>query len=149
MANRRKPDEEKRAGGETRPSRMNANNTFEVLQFPKVNECPDPPAFIQNARSMITGEQYGLDLWNQITEQLVAQKVLTSADGPVLAHLCMLHQKACECYEKAEKPVAADLAQMRLYFTEFGMTPASRTRVGKSGDTGNKNKFNDNGKKKA
>lgn len=138
MATRgRKPQtrEQKAAKGETRPSRQPALN---VVQFPAVEKVPEPPEWLQDD---------GKKLWKEVASLLYAQKVLTVVDLPALTHLCELHGSIVDGYKRRVPPTAAELAQLRMYFSEFGMTPSSRTRVGKPGGGEKENTFKRNGKK--
>ena len=129
-----KTNQQKKAQGETRPCRLADN----IVEFPVVDAVPDVPEWI-NAD--------GQELWKEITPALFKQKVLTHADLHSLTHLCQLHGKIVDGYKRQVMPTAAEIAQLRLLFAEFGMTPSSRTRVKAGGDSGQENKFRRNGKK--
>lgn len=133
----RKPqtNEQKRAKGETRPSRMADN----VLEFPPVERVPDPPKWINNI---------GKELWNEIAPALFKQRVLTHADLHALSHLCQLHGEIVDGYTRRIFPTASQLSQLRMYFSEFGMTPSSRSRVTAVGEGKKENPFAKNGKGK-
>jgi phage terminase small subunit len=144
MATRgRKPqtDSQKKAKGETRPSRLASVNA-DVLEFPAVPELPTPPAWVEQKPKAV-------EEWERVTGLLYGQKVLTDADLMLLGHMCMLHADLLEQYETPRVQVsAADRSQLRMYAAEFGLSPSSRTRIG-AGDGGKgKNPFNTNGKKK-
>lgn len=135
MPRRRDPEETKAAKGETRPSRRLEN----IVEFPKVDETPDPPAYL--------GFEESINLWNEIAPILFAQRILTIADVQALGHLCQLHGEVIDMYSRRIAVPASTLAQLRMYFTEFGMTPASRSRVAGSGaEDGKGNKFGNNGR---
>lgn len=130
-------DVTKRLKGETRPSRMAAAAlpTAVVMEFPVVDRVPEPPAWM-NAD--------GKELWRDVAPMLYAQKVLTKADLAALTHLCQLHGTIVKDFKRDVDVASSDLAQLRLYFAEFGLTPSSRTRVPHgSKDTGNR--FGNNG----
>ena len=130
-------DAQKRAKGETRPSRMGAaqSGVAVVVQFPAVEKVPEPPGWM-NAD--------GQDLWRDVAPMLYAQKVLTKADLAALTHLCQLHGTIIKDFKRDVEVAASDLAQLRLYFAEFGLTPSSRTRV-PHGDKPQGNRFGNNG----
>jgi len=134
MAQGRRPigNAVKRARGETRPHKM---QTAEVLDFPVVHKIPDPPEWVNSA---------GCDLWNDMAPALFRQRVLTHADLYALGHLCQLHGEIVDGYQRRIQPTAAQLGQMRMYFSEFGMTPSSRTKIGKAGDGDKGNAFKKN-----
>ncbi len=123
---------QKKAKGETRPCRL---ATADVLEFPQVKEVPDPPEWVNND---------GQSLWNEIAPALYRQKVLTEADLYALGHLCQLHGEIVDGYRRRLQPTAAQLSQLRMYFSEFGMTPSSRTRIGKGSDGKGENSFKKN-----
>ena len=59
---------QKRAKGESRPCRL---NTAEVLEFPVVDNVPDPPEWLN---------EDGQALWHDVAPALHRQRVLTKAD---------------------------------------------------------------------
>jgi len=128
-----KTKEQKLAIGETRPHKLPPDN---ILEFPVVAEVPAPPSWV-NAE--------GKKLWQKMAPALFRQKVLTEADTSALAHLCQLHGQIVQGYRRKIPPTAADLSQLRMYFSEFGMTPSSRTRIGITGDGKKENRFKKNG----
>lgn len=129
------PDELKISRGETRPSRMAGTK---VLNFPLLDRHPNPPDWI--------GPE-GQKLWYEIMPILFDQKILTDADVNSLAHLCCLHGDIVSGYRIGVRPTASELAQLRMYFAEFGMTPSSRTKVNAQGKDGKTNKFSNNGRR--
>lgn len=131
------PDAQKAAKGETRPSRMAGLN---VIEFPAADKVPKPPTWLNDQ---------GKKLWNELAPLLLNQKVLATVDTHALSHLCQLHGAIVDGYERRVPPTAAELSQLRMYFSEFGLTPSSRTRVAKTGDDSKKNRFQKNGKKGA
>jgi len=133
----RKPQakEQKAAKGETRPSRQGPT----VVEFPKADGVPDPPPWI--------AYEAGMDLWDELAPLLFAQKVLSTVDIHALGHLCQLHGKIVDDYSRRLAPTAAELSQLRMYFSEFGLTPSSRTRVGTTGNGKKDNPFSQNGQK--
>jgi len=136
VAGRRpKTNEQKKAIGETRPSRRTAEN---VLDFPIESTPPSAPKWLKKD---------GKELWNTITPALFAQRALTSADTFALGHLCQLHQEMVQDIRKGIRPTAADRSQFRMYCSEFGMTPSSRTRIGINPESKKDNPFTRNGEK--
>jgi phage terminase small subunit len=86
----------------------------------------------------------GKALWGEIAPMLFGQKVLTKADLAAMTHLCQQHGLIVTSYKAGIPPTASDLAQLRLYFSEFGLTPSSRTRV-PHGEKPQGNRFGKNG----
>lgn len=137
MAKRgRKPktNEQKRASGERRPSRMGA----QVVEFPAAKSVPECPAWVSY--------EEGQALWDEIAPMLFAQRVLTVADVYALAHLCQHHGELIDQYRRGNTPKPSDRSELRREFSEFGLTPASRARVEKGGE-GSKNPFARHGRK--
>lgn len=140
MPRGRKPQtpEQKRAKGETRPSRT---ELAMVVDFPKVSEVPKAPGWLTNPDA--------LQLWDDLAGRLVAGGLMTVVDQYALAHLCQLHGEIVDEVQRRCKPTSADRTRLQGFFAEFGLTPASRSRV-RATDAGNKgNKFTGNGKKEA
>ena len=77
--------------------------------------------------------------WYRIRDVLESQRVLTQADLTTLGHLCNLHGKCVEKWRLGSQPTAAELTQLRMFYVEFGLTPASRSKVSSAGpkDEGN------------
>lgn len=136
MTRGRKPqtNEQKAAKGETRPSRQSDS----VVEFPLVSESPKPPTWVKF--------RAGKELWKELVGKLMKQRVLTEVDLHALGHLCHLHGKLVDGYRRSVPATAAELSQLRMYFSEFGMTPSSRTRIGKGGSESPDNPFNRNGR---
>lgn len=136
MSRKRDPKEVKIAKGETRPSRHLEN----IVDFPVVDETPAPPSYLRLKASK--------DLWNEVAPILFAQRILTIADTHALGHLCQLHGEVLDCYKRKVPVSASALTQLRQYFSEFGMTPASRSKVAGAEPQKPGNKFNGNGRKR-
>lgn len=136
MATRgRKPqtNEQKQLKGETRPCRTSA----QVVNFPAAESVPAAPSWVAYGA--------GLKLWDELAPLLFAQRVLSTVDVHALGHLCQLHGKIVDEYERRNTPTAAELSQLRMYFSEFGLTPSSRTRIGKTESGKPDNAFARNG----
>lgn len=127
-------DEQKKAKGTFQPCRA----IGDVLEFPVVESTPAAPEWVIDE---------GLTLWNEMVPLMMTQRVLTNADLHAMAHMCKLHAELIDGYSRKIRATASDLSQLRMYFSEFGMTPASRTRIGKTSETEEKNKFKRNGNK--
>jgi phage terminase small subunit len=129
------PNAVKQAKGETRPSRLPA----EVVEFPKAERVPDPPEWLTY--------ESAVDLWKELAPLLLSQKILANVDVHALGHLCQLHGKILDDYDRRLSPKASEVSQLRTYFAEFGLTPSSRTRVTPVGGGEKKNPFEGNGRK--
>ncbi len=68
--------------------------------------------------------------WTRITELLTPVGVLSAGDLTLLSHLCNMHRAAVLCWRVGTPPTASAMTQLRLVYAEFGLTPASRSKVG-------------------
>lgn len=125
----------KEARGTVQPCREKEVTT--VVEFPLCDEVPAAPAWITFDAAF--------EMWEELAPTLYAQRVMTTADVHSLAHLCRLHGKIVDGYNRMNDPTAAELSQLRMYFSEFGLTPSSRTRVAASGAKKDANPFDRNG----
>ena len=139
---KRQTDEQKKAKGETRPSRTGPLTLASVFTLPPVTDYPAPPEWV-------AGHQHAVIEWNRLVPILQAQLVLTEIDITMLGHLVLIHHKLIETYQDSGLPPASYLTALRVYYSEFGMTPASRSRVVTASDGKSQNSFNTNGKKTA
>ena len=126
--------QQKAAKGETRPSRVPPS----VVEFPLLEKPPKPPSWLSFKASK--------DLWNDLVGRLMAQRVLTDVDLPALGHLCQMHGEQVDATRRKIAVTAADRNQLRMYFSEFGLTPSSRTRVGAVSGGDKDNRFRRNGR---
>jgi P27 family predicted phage terminase small subunit len=119
--------------GTSQKSRLN----FDEPQ-PEVS-IPDPPPELNGK---------ALDEWNRVAPQLVQLGILTDLDRPGLAAYCASWAQWLEAQEELKKGVifkapktgypmvspwvfiaSAAAKQMHRFLTEFGLSPASRTRI--------------------
>lgn len=126
MPKRRTSNAAKKLKGTDTPSRMRDEPEFAV-----VSGQPDPPGWISENLSGAEATEARRE-WGVVVEELVETGVLRRIQLRMLAHYCKHHAR-CALGE----PSAADLTQLRLLATEFGMTPASLSKAG-SGSAGNK-----------
>jgi hypothetical protein len=82
-----------------------------------------------------------VDLWHHLTGLLAPVRVLSEGDKTALGHLANLHGRCVRLWRAGESPTAAELTQLRLYLTEFGLTPASRSKAGQIGEAPDANPF--------
>lgn len=125
MANRRKPDKLKLLEGTARPGRMHPEVEYPAVESAAAAPPPD----------WLDGPEAAAE-WRRVTELLAPTRVLTVADLTILGHFCNLHAACVKQYRASLRPTAADLTQLRLYATEFGLTPASRSRAGQVASDG-------------
>lgn len=116
---------------------------------------PDPGAEMPDDLSPQAAE-----IWPQIAEQLQRANVLTQIDAPALALYCEAYARWKDANDKVVKlgavvrspngfpmqspylPIANKaFEQMRRMLIEFGMTPASRSKVTAVSKNGPKNRF--------
>lgn len=136
MARGRKPTPPalKVLAGTNRPCR----DRPDAPEYDLVDEFPEPPQHL-NAD--------GAEMWSKLGRQLVAARVLQVVDLYALEQLC----HAWQCFRKKAKAdmesTAAETTALKSLFSEFGMSPASRSKVTSSGDKPKANKFGNNGKR--
>ena len=139
----RKPSSkaDKKARGENRPCRQGlsvVNGGAEILEFPVVSDVPKAPDHLS---------EKAVEIWDRIATLLHYKKVLTDADLPALAHLCYMNADITKRQGVDADVSASEYAQLKGYFVEFGMTPASRMRIGVGGNNDKGNQFGNNGTK--
>lgn len=123
---------QKKAKGERRPSRLDDDK---VINFPAVDRAPDAPEHLN---------EYAKQRWDELAPLLYAQKILSVADLMMLEQLCSIYGEIRDMEDRRVEVPITLRNQLRLYAAEFGITPSSRTRVGKVGPE-DKNAFSRNG----
>jgi phage terminase small subunit len=78
--------------------------------------------------------------WNHKAKLLTDAGVLNEAALSQLGHYCNMHAKAVQKWRLGSEPTAAEQTQLRMMATEFGFTPASKSKVG-GGKSDEKNAF--------
>ena len=130
-----KPQALKKLGGTDQPCRMNPD----TLEFPMPErQDGDPPRWMKN--------EYALETWDEMYPMLMANKVLTKADLRALAVMCTLFGQIAQDTAAGRPTSASNAGEVRKQFSEFGMTPSSRTRVGATTES-KSNKFAGRGRK--
>ena len=122
-----KPTSLKLLQGTARPDRVNANEPK-----PAAADLTVPPGL----------DTYGRQAWKRWAPLLQGLGILTEVDVDVLALLCDAYSQwrrasravrridpTSEAYRKVAVSVEKARDQMRMFATEFGMTPASRSRL--------------------
>lgn len=128
MPNPRKPQRLKVLEGTARPDR-----DYGEPELPEAEDLSAPDWLVGPDA---VGE------WDRLTAVLGSVRVLSEGDRTALGHLCNLHGRCVRLWRAGEAPTAAELTQLRLYFTEFGLTPASRSKAGQIGEAESANAFN-------
>lgn len=128
MPNPRKPTDLKVLQGTDRPDRANPDEPkYEATSGSAPPDWLDGPEAVKE--------------WGRIVAILEEHRVLTAADLSALGHLCNLHAVCVKKTRLGGGPTAAELTQLRLFYTEFGLTPASRSKVSSVGDSASKSKY--------
>lgn len=91
----------------------------------------------------------GIQMWNNLGPQLVNTKVLQVVDLYPLEQLCVAWQMFRKKAKADMEITASEHQALKALFSEFGMTPASRSKVTAQNDKNTGNKFAGNGKRKA
>ena len=116
MPRRRTSNKLKVLKGTDRPDRMR-----DEPDYPVVEGCPDPPDWVRVPLAVRE--------WEEKVRLLSDAGVLTEASLSTLGHYCNMHAAAVQKWDAGMSPTAADLTQLRLMATEFGFTPASRSKA--------------------
>lgn len=127
MPRRRTPNHLKIVRNTAQPVRMRP----EELAFAPITGDIQPPDWL---------EVHAMKEWKRIVPILQRKRVLSEADLSALAMMCMLHGKIVKASIGGVEVHAADTAQLRLYLSEFGLTPAARTRVAAQSGNGEETK---------
>jgi len=138
MARGRKPTPTglKVLAGTIRPDR----EVPDMPEFDLIEKFPDPPPHL--------GVD-GKEMWNNLGPQLVRAKVLQIVDLYALEQLCGFWEMIRKKMKAGMETNAAEQTALKALFSEFGMTPASRRKVSSGADKKPKNKFHENGKRRA
>lgn len=107
----------------------------------RLREEPEfPPASSTLPPDWVT-DPVALAEWEHKVDLLSSAGVLNAACLTVLGHYCNMHAAAVARWNAGDPPLAADLTQLRLMATEFGFTPASRSKAGGGGKKESANPF--------
>jgi len=115
---RRKSNAEKRLEGTARADRYRPH-----LELPPAEDLT-PPASL-NGPEAVKG-------WRRIVDALAPAGIISAADVLILVHLCNLHGRCIRLWRAGESPTAAELTQVRMMLGEFGLTPATRSKVARA-----------------
>lgn len=134
MGRPRKPRELKVLHGTLKPSRDNASE----IKFESLKEVPAPPDWLPNAHAKKE--------WERLAPILVRKALLAEADLSSLGMLCGLHGKIVQLYAAGETPTASMATTLRGMQSDFGLSPAARSKVTLDPDGHALNKFSGNGR---
>ena len=101
--------------GTARPHRM---NTKEPKR--KVAKVKSPPVWLNSE---------GKKEWKRLIKELTNDGIVTNLDTSMLATFCQMWGEYIAGVKSGEPVGVTHMTQMRLLAAEFGMTPASRTKV--------------------
>lgn len=135
MPARKTSDNVKSLRGTSKPSRT----TGPTLDFDAVSDVPEAPEVLP-----IEAKQY----WDRIVPILLSKRVLSIADLEALEVMCALYGRVKKYVMLGADINAATVTQLRMYQTEFGLTPASRNKIAAGEDVPEGNKFGKNGRRK-
>lgn len=107
--------------------------------FPALDGVPEAPDWLPNA--------HAVNEFNRLAESLHASRVLSEASVVPLAHLAAIHGKLVQMYSAGAIPTGAMLSQYRALCGDFGLTPATATKVSPGQPIKAGNKFSGNGRK--
>lgn len=129
---KRTPKNLKVLAGTDRPDR----DVPDAPEFDLLEEFPDPPLHLNTD---------GVEMWNRLGPQLVNARVLQVVDLYALEHLCATWQMVRKKIKAEMEVTAAENNAMKALFAEFGMTPASRSKVSGGDKKPKRNKFANGG----
>ena len=130
-----KPDALKVIAGTDQPCRMNPDAPV----YPQVDETFKPPKWLKN--------KHAKEEWARLVPLLSKNGVLTEADLSLLATLCQTYGKYVDNAIKDIDIPASTLTQLRMLYSEFGLTPASRSGVKAAPAEKSTNPFSRNGRR--
>ena len=130
------PDGMKVLRGTDQPSRM----TGDAVDMPPADGEYPPPDWFSTTEAIAE--------WKRLVPILQHAKVLTEGDLGELAIFCALHGDIVTKW-RAVPPTAALLSQYTTMCGHFGLNPASRHKVGRTGDGAEENPFKKHGKRGA
>ena len=89
--------------------------------MPPLNEVPPAPDWLPNSHAIAE--------WNRLAPILTGSKILTEGSLSLLAMLCATHGKIVQSFTAGEMPSGALLSALRNMNSDFGITPASQSKV--------------------
>ena len=116
-----------------------AKDGEEAIQLPEAGDLA-PPDWLRDLPVPEVAE-LAVREWNHLAPLLDESRVMTEGDLSQLALACQHHAEIVYDLSRGVKVTAADRAQLRTSYSEFGLTPASRTRVQPTGSKKKANAF--------
>jgi len=135
MPRPRKPTNLKLLQGTSRPDRDKDRSD----PFPTLDDVPEAPEWLPNA--------HAVKEFNRLADSLHAARVLTAASLVPLAHLAAIHGKIVQMWSAGECPPVGLVNNYRVLCGDFGLTPATATKVPQGGIKSGGNSFSGNGRK--
>jgi phage terminase small subunit len=118
MAGRpRLPDQLKLLRGTAQPSRCQRPGA----SFPLVEEPPEPPEWLPNGPAVAE--------FKRLATLLHGMGLLTAASVSALGILASLHGKIVQQWAAGTTPNGHAMAQLRGFYRDFGLTPASSLKI--------------------
>lgn len=122
--------------GTVRPDRVDVNE--DAPEFEPIALMPPPPEWMIG--------HWALDEWHRLGPVLLNVGLLTKANLNAFAQLCSVHGDLATTYQEGRSPLASMIASYTKLVSEFGLTPASASKVRAPDPTQQGNKFRTNGK---
>jgi phage terminase small subunit len=136
MSNPRIPRKLKVIAGTDRPCRRKPE-----LELPPIPGLPEPPQFL---------DVVGADEFTRVARVLHVAGILSTVDVAILVTYSATWSRLVRQWRNEVDPDAASLNAFRALCGELGLTPASRARLSPpSDDSSKRNRFRNNGKKRA
>lgn len=135
MGRKRTDPNLKMIAGTDRPDREPQN----APEFDRISDFPEAPLHLNID---------GIQMWDNLGPQLVNTRVLQVVDLYPLEQLCVAWQMFRKKAKADMEITASEHQALKALFSEFGMTPASRSKVTAQNEKNIGNKFLTNGRKK-
>lgn len=132
MGRKKDPTGLKVLRGTDRPDR----ETPDAPEYDLLEEFPEAPLHLNVD---------GREMWHNLGNQLVKAGVLQVVDLYALEQLCASWQMIRKKVKAEMEITAAENNAMKAQFSEFGMTPASRSKVTSGGEKKKRNRFANGG----
>lgn len=120
MPNPRKPNARKKLEGTYRKDRDYGEPDLDPI------ESAEPPDWLISPEAV--------RVWEKSVRSLAGVRVLTENDLDVLGQYCNLHAKMVKLWRAGETPTGTLFSNLRQLAMQFGLTPASRSKVSEAGD---------------
>lgn len=133
MPRRKLPDNVKELRGTNQPCR--AGGAW-IDDLDPVDEMPEAPRYLS-----IEAKEY----WGRVTVALQERGILSELDLEALEVLCVLYGRMRAMATAGVDVNCALVTQLRLYQTEFGLTPYARSKPGLQVSKPTGSKFDRNG----